>query len=89
VSSDTIGRRSFLLGSAGALALGTLGPSGCAAPTAGRSALRFYQQKQEVITSFDGLLPRSESENPGTAVVHDTTDQIAPQFVRGEPADVG
>jgi raffinose/stachyose/melibiose transport system substrate-binding protein len=71
------------------LALGALGLSGCAAPTAGRSALRFYQQKQEVITYFDGLLRRFESENPGIAVVHDTTDQIAPQFVRGEPADVG
>jgi raffinose/stachyose/melibiose transport system substrate-binding protein len=87
VSSDTIGRRSFLLGSAGALALGALGPSGCAA--AGPSTVRFYQQKQEVITYFDGLLRRFESEHPGIAVVHDTTDQIAPQFVRGEPADVG
>jgi raffinose/stachyose/melibiose transport system substrate-binding protein len=90
VSSDTIGRRSFLVGSAGAVALAALGLSGCAAPTGGgRPPLRFYQQKQEVITYFDGLLRRFESEHPGLSVVHDTTDQIAPQFVRGKPADVG
>ncbi|WP_212612830.1 hypothetical protein [Pseudonocardia hierapolitana] len=89
MSSDTIARRSFLVGSTGALALGALGLSGCAAPTGGRSTLRFYQQKQEVITYFDGLLRRFESEHPGISVVHDTTDVIAPQFVRGEPADVG
>jgi ABC-type glycerol-3-phosphate transport system substrate-binding protein len=82
-------RRSFLAGAAGAVALGAFGLSGCAAPGGGRSTVRFYQQKQEVITYFDDLLRTFESENPGISAVHDTTDAIAPQFVRGAPADVG
>jgi ABC-type glycerol-3-phosphate transport system substrate-binding protein len=84
-----LGRRSFLVGAAGAVALGGLGLSGCAGPADGRSTVRFYQQKQEVISYFDDLLRRFESENPGVTAVHDTTDAIAPQFVRGDPADVG
>jgi ABC-type glycerol-3-phosphate transport system substrate-binding protein len=85
-----LSRRSFLVGSAGAVALGALGLAGCASPTdGGRPTLRFYQQKQEVISYFDALARRFEAENPGLTVVHDTTDAIAPQFVRGEPADVG
>jgi ABC-type glycerol-3-phosphate transport system substrate-binding protein len=89
--TSPLSRRSFLAGSAGAVVLGALGLSGCAAPAgaARPTALRFYEQKKEVIDYFDGLLRMFESEHPDVAVVHDTTNEIAPQFVRGEPADVG
>lgn len=83
-------RRSFLMASAGAL--GALALPGCASPGAaggGTTTLRFYEQKQEVIAYFDALLRRFEEEHPGISVVHDSTTSIAPQFVRGEPADVG
>jgi raffinose/stachyose/melibiose transport system substrate-binding protein len=68
-----------------------LGLSGCAAPAGatGRTSLRFYEQKQEVIDYFDRLLSTFESEHPDISVVHDSTNYIAPQFVRGAPADVG
>lgn len=83
----SVSRRSFLAGSAGALALAL---AGCGAGTSGGGgALRFYLQKQEVIAYFGDLLRRFESENRGIRVVHDSTTAIAPQFVRGEPADVG
>jgi raffinose/stachyose/melibiose transport system substrate-binding protein len=90
---ETLSRRSFLLGSAGVVGLGALALAGCA-PTpgsaaAGATTLRFYEQKQEVIAYFDELLRRFESERPGISVIHDSTGAIAPQFVRGEPADVG
>jgi ABC-type glycerol-3-phosphate transport system substrate-binding protein len=89
--TSPLSRRSLLVGSAGAVVLGALGLSGCAVPAraAGRSTLRFYQQKQEVIEYFDGLLRTFASEHPDISVVHDSTDAIAPQFVRGDPADVG
>jgi raffinose/stachyose/melibiose transport system substrate-binding protein len=88
VPGAALSRRSFLTGSAGALALAL---AGCAAPGSGAdgSTLRFYLQKQEVIGYFGDLLRRFESEHPGTRVVHDSTTAIAPQFVRGEPSDVG
>ncbi|PZE23543.1 ABC transporter substrate-binding protein [Curtobacterium sp. MCBD17_028] len=81
-------RRSFLVGST---ALAALGLAGCAAPGAGGGTthLRFYEQKQEVIAYFDTLLRQFERERPGISVVHDSTNVIAPQFVRGAPADVG
>jgi ABC-type glycerol-3-phosphate transport system substrate-binding protein len=89
--SSPLTRRSLLVGSAGAVVSGMLSMSGCAAPAgaAGRTALRFYEQKQEVIDYFDRLLRTFESEHSGISVVHDSTNVIAPQFVRGEPADVG
>jgi raffinose/stachyose/melibiose transport system substrate-binding protein len=81
-------RRSFLAGSTGALALGL---AGCAAPANASTggSLRFYEQKQEVIGYFDKLLRKFEAEHPGISVTHDSTGSIAPQFVRGAPADVG
>ncbi|MGN6409205.1 MAG: ABC transporter substrate-binding protein [Curtobacterium sp.] len=66
--------------------------AGCAAPrpaAGGTTTLRFYEQKQEVIAYFDDLLRKFERGHPGISVVHDSTTAIAPQFVRGEPADVG
>jgi len=88
----TLGRRGFLAGAAGGIALGTLALAGCATPgkaAAGGTTLRFYEQKQEVIAYFDKLLRRFEREHAGVSVVHDSTTAIAPQFVRGQPADVG
>jgi raffinose/stachyose/melibiose transport system substrate-binding protein len=86
-----LSRRSFLTGSAGALAAATLALAGCGPSGAAGSStsLRFYLQKQEVIAYFGDLLRRFESENPHVSVVHDSTTAIAPQFVRGAPADVG
>jgi raffinose/stachyose/melibiose transport system substrate-binding protein len=91
--STALSRRSFLVGST---ALAALGLAGCAtapqaAPGSGTAGttIRFYEQKQEVIAYFDKLLRRYEKANPGITVVHDSTTAIAPQFVRGEPADVG
>lgn len=86
-----LSRRSFLTGAAGTLALGSLALAGCSAPgsAAGRTSLRFYLQKQEVIAYFGDLLRRFEAEHPRLSVVHDSTTAIAPQFVRGAPADVG
>lgn len=84
-----INRRSFLVGS-GALAV--LGLAACATgqgSTGATTSLRFYEQKQEVIAYFDNLLRRFEQGRPGVSVVHDSTVAIAPQFVRGNPADVG
>ena len=81
-------RRSLLTGSLGGLVLGLAG-CGTGGSASTSSGLRFYEQKQEVLEYFDGLLRRFEAENPGITVVHDSTGTIAPQFVRGEPADVG
>ncbi|WP_423922720.1 ABC transporter substrate-binding protein [Frigoribacterium sp. 2-23] len=83
-----VGRRSFLLGTGAlaALALAGCAPTGSAA---GGGSIRFYMQKQEVIAYFDDLLRRFEKATPGVSVVHDSTVAIAPQFVRGQPADVG
>ncbi len=83
-----LSRRSFLAGSAGALALALAG-CGSSAGAASGGTLRFYLQKQEVIGYFGDLLRRFEGEHPGLRVVHDSTTAIAPQFVRGEPSDVG
>ena len=86
-------RRAFLAGTAGlaALALAGCAPAGRAAGGAGGGAttLRFYEQKTEVIAYFRDLLDRFEQGRSGLSVVHDTTSAIAPQFVRGRPADVG
>jgi ABC-type glycerol-3-phosphate transport system substrate-binding protein len=87
----SIGRRSlFASVGAGAL-LGATGLSGCAGSSSGRggTTIRFYEQKQEVLTYFDKLLRRFEKTRPGIRVTHDDTVIIAPQFVRGKPADVG
>lgn len=83
-----LSRRSFLTGTAALVALGT---AGCvrAPDVGGGVGLRFYLQKQEVIGYFDELLRQFEKARPGARVVHDSTVAIAPQFVRGEPADVG
>lgn len=85
-----ISRRSLLSGSAGLLAAAGLGLAGCAGSGGGtRTTLRFYEQKQEVLGYFDGLLRRFEAEHRDVRVVHDSTGVIAPQFVREQPADVG
>ena len=86
--TTSVTRRALLTGAAGIAALGL---SACAGPaTAARhTSLRFYEQKQEVIPYFDKLLRRFEREHRGISVVHDSTSSIAPQFVRGAPADVG
>jgi ABC-type glycerol-3-phosphate transport system substrate-binding protein len=92
-TGTTLGRRGFLAGAAGGIALGALALTGCATPgraaAGGTTTIRFYEQKQEVIAYFDDLLRRFEREHAGISVVHDSTTAIAPQFVRGEPADVG
>jgi raffinose/stachyose/melibiose transport system substrate-binding protein len=92
-TGTTLGRRGFLAGAAGGIALGTLALAGCATPgqaaAGGTTTLRFYEQKQEVIAYFDKLLRRFEREHAGVSVVHDSSNAIAPQFVRGQPADVG
>ncbi|MGW8564647.1 ABC transporter substrate-binding protein [Isoptericola sp. NPDC055881] len=83
-------RRSFLAGASGALTLGVSGLAGCApSDGGGPTTTRFFLQKQEVKDYFVALLKKFEAENPGIKVVHDGTGIIAPQFVRGEPADVG
>jgi ABC-type glycerol-3-phosphate transport system substrate-binding protein len=91
-----VSRRGFLAGAVGGVSLGALSLAGCAAPpaagagaTSGSTTLRFYMQKQEVITYFDDLLRKFERASRGTRVVHDSSVAIAPQFVRGQPADVG
>ncbi|KQO59788.1 ABC transporter substrate-binding protein [Curtobacterium sp. Leaf261] len=89
--STALSRRTFLVGST---ALAALGLAGCAtapqqAAAGAGTTIRFYEQKQEVIAYFDKLLRQYEKANPGISVIHDTTTAIAPQFVRGEPADVG
>jgi raffinose/stachyose/melibiose transport system substrate-binding protein len=80
----------------GTSALAALGLAGCAttggsaaAGGGGATTIRFYEQKQEVIAYFDKLLREFEQATPGIRVVHDTTTAIAPQFVRGQPSDVG
>lgn len=88
-SFGSINRRSFLVGSS---ALAALGLAGCATgegSSGATTSLRFYEQKQEVIAYFDNLLRSFEKARPGVSVVHDSTVAIAPQFVRGNPADVG
>ena len=84
-------RRAFLTGTAGlaALALAGCAPTGGAPRGGAGTTLRFYEQKQEVVAYFRELLDRFEAASSGLSVVHDTTSAIAPQFVRGEPADVG
>ncbi|WP_144715234.1 ABC transporter substrate-binding protein [Curtobacterium pusillum] len=86
-------RRGFLAGAASGIALGTMTLAGCAAPrpaaSSGTTTIRFYEQKQEVIAYFDDLLRKFEKQHARISVVHDSTTAIAPQFVRGEPADVG
>ena len=89
VHPPSLSRRAFLAASAGTLALGALGLSGCSSGSVDGTALSFYMQKSEVIGYFGDLLRRFESERPGISVTHDSTTAIAPQFVRGAPADVG
>lgn len=89
VHPPSLSRRAFLTGSVGTLALGALGLSGCSSGGSGTTDLTFYLQKSEVITYFGDLLRRFEAEHPGVSVAHDSTTAIAPQFVRGAPADVG
>ncbi len=88
-----LGRRGFLAGAAGGIALSAFALAGCATPSragaGGTTTIRFYEQKQEVIAYFDDLLRKFEQQHAGVSVVHDSTSAIAPQFVRGEPADVG
>lgn len=85
----SLSRRSFLAGS-GALAALVLAGSVRAMHASGtQTTIRFYEQKQEVVAYFDELLRRFEQSHRGLSVVHDSTVSIAPQFVRGEPADVG
>ncbi|MFC7457517.1 ABC transporter substrate-binding protein [Brachybacterium sp. GCM10030267] len=69
--------------------MGALALAGCSSGAASGGSLRFFMQKQEVIGYFGDLLTQFESAHPGTSVVHDSTTAIAPQFVRGDPADVG
>jgi len=92
-TGTTLGRRGFLAGAAGGIALGALALAGCATPgraaAGGTTTLRFYEQKQEVIAYFDDLLRKFEQQHDSISVVHDSTTAIAPQFVRGQPADVG
>ncbi|WP_425825378.1 ABC transporter substrate-binding protein [Streptomyces fractus] len=84
-------RRGFVAAAGAGAALGALGLTGCGGDAAGqsRTTMRFYLQKQEVIAYFDKVLGKFERSRPGVRVVHDTTDAIAPQFVRARPADVG
>lgn len=82
-------RRTFLAGSSALAALGLAGCAPGAGSAGGTMTLRFYEQKQEVIAYFDDLLRRFEETRPGITVIHDSTGAIAPQFVRGKPADVG
>ncbi|MFE6887398.1 ABC transporter substrate-binding protein [Streptomyces sp. NPDC057694] len=84
-------RRGLVAAAGAGAALGALGLSGCGGEAAGKSSstMRFYLQKQEVIGYFDKVLRTFERRRPGIRVVHDTTNVIAPQFVRAEPADVG
>ncbi|WP_299039368.1 extracellular solute-binding protein [uncultured Pseudokineococcus sp.] len=84
----TPSRRAFLAGAAAAVGLGASG-CGTAGSGAGGAELRFYMQKTEVIDYFDDLLRRFEAQTPGTTAVLDSTVSIAPQFVRGDPGDVG
>lgn len=71
------------------MGVGMLALTGCSARGGGRTTIRFYEQKVEVIAYFDNLLRKFEREYPKISVVHDSTGIIAPQFVRHSPADVG
>ncbi|WP_327658188.1 ABC transporter substrate-binding protein [Streptomyces sp. NBC_00483] len=84
-------RRGFVAAAGAGAALGALGLTGCGGDAAGqsRTTMRFYLQKREVLAYFDKVLGKFERSRPGVRVVHDTTDAIAPQFVRAQPADVG
>lgn len=87
-TATTPSRRAFLAGAAAAVGWSASG-CGAAGSGAGGAELRFYMQKTEVIDYFTDLLRRFEAETPGTTAVLDSTVSIAPQFVRGDPGDVG
>lgn len=79
-------RRQFIAGSLGAAACASL--AGCVRAEAS-TELVFYLQKQEVIGYFRDLIQGYEREYPNVGVTHDSTTEIAPQFVRQQPCDVG
>ncbi|NQX11037.1 extracellular solute-binding protein [Microbacteriaceae bacterium VKM Ac-2855] len=80
--------RRTLLAAAG-LGTAALGLSACASgPGSGVTAIRFFQTKPEVVGYFDEIIARFHEAQSAIRVVHDSTSQIAPMFVRGNPPDL-
>lgn len=74
-----------LLGAAGTVSAGAL--SGCG--SAGRTDIRFLENKPEVIPYFDTLTRRFNASQTSVHATHDpTTTPLTPQFVRGAPPDL-
>ncbi|NIZ92677.1 extracellular solute-binding protein [Kineosporiaceae bacterium B12] len=71
--------------------LATAALAGCGDPTsaAGRSSVRFFQNKPEVIEYFAALVAEFDAAQDRVQAVHDSSQTpLVPQFVRNAPPDL-
>ncbi|WP_432564991.1 ABC transporter substrate-binding protein [Kineococcus sp. SYSU DK003] len=79
-------RRTFLAAAGATTAL-----AACGGPTSaeGRTSIRFFQNKPEVIEYFAGLVEEFNASQDEVFVEHDSSQtSLVAQFVRGDPPDV-
>ncbi|NQX27152.1 extracellular solute-binding protein [Microbacteriaceae bacterium VKM Ac-2854] len=85
--NGALSRRSLL--AAAGLGAAALGLSACASSGGGGvTTIRFFQTKPEVVGYFDDIITGFHEAQDAIRVVHDSTSQIAPMFVRGNPPDL-
>lgn len=85
---STLTRRAMIGGLAATAGAVAIGLSGCAPSGAGRTNIRFFESKPEVIGYFDDLIAKYNASQSKVYVTHDSTSIVAPQFVRGSVPDL-
>ena len=88
-ASRDLTRRSFLHGLAAAGAGLALGSCASGARASGPTEIVFFQSKPEAIGYFDGLIEQFHEAQSRVRVRHDATSNLAAQFVRESPPDIG
>lgn len=90
-SQQSLHRRAFLRGTLAGAAAGSALLTGCgwSGTGSGRTTIRFFQDKPEVLAYFDKLIADFNASQSEVRVVHDSTPvPLVPQFVRGAPPDL-
>jgi raffinose/stachyose/melibiose transport system substrate-binding protein len=89
-TAGTMSRRSFLrAASVAALAAGPLAACGIGSGSGGRTTLRFYQSKPEVVGYFDEQIIAPFNQSQGEIrVTHDATSSLVASLVREAPHDL-
>lgn len=90
-SQQSLPRRTFLRGTLAGAAAGSALLTGCgwSGTGSGRTTIRFFQDKPEVLAYFDKLIADFNASQSEVRVVHDSTPvPLVPQFVRGAPPDL-